>query len=404
MSQTETAAPTKDYLAEPAPHEEGIVPVAEGSMLSVIDAAEINQQIATAHRFPRSLTSFRRRVYQMVTIDTETAESCIYAVPRDGKMIDGPSIRFAELLLVAWGNHRSAAEVSNIDEEFIVASGVFFDLETNGAIQAKVMRRITGKPSQQFPKGKRYSQDMIATTGNAACSIALRNAVLRGIPKALWKDLFDEAKKVAGGTAQTFAARRDKVMKELGIQGATPDMVFGLLGVKGVEDMTTEHLVHLRGLQNAIKDNETTVEEAFGKALKPGEVAPKQPARSDFEQRQESQGDAKERATAPAEAKAEDKAASEPKQETTVAEAQQQRAEAHEAAQQQTTASTAFDDWYKDQLAEIPKCAKVRDVADLRDAVMPELEGYADKEKEFSAKCDARTKEILDASKKNRGK
>lgn len=392
-SQTDTAEPQKDYLASPDPHEEGLG-VPEGAMLSVIDTAEINQQIATAHRFPRSFTSFRRRVYQMVTIDTETAESCIYAIPRDGKMIDGPSIRFAELLLVAWGNHRSAAEVTSIDEEFIVASGVFFDLETNGAIQAKVMRRITGKPSRDFPKGKRFSQDMIATTGNAACSIALRNAVLRGIPKALWKDLFDEAKKVAAGSAQTFASRRDKAMKELGTQGATPEQVFALLGVKGLEDMTTEHVVHLRGLHNAIRDGETTVDETFGKPLKPGEVAPPQPQRSDFEGGGQPKNDDKTTA-AKAENKVEEtKPAAEtpPKPEPASAQPKDEKAE------RAATLKAEFDDWYEEQKKELAETAKVREVADLRDRVADQLDG--ERLKEWDGLCGARTKAILDATRK----
>ncbi|MFN8826683.1 MAG: hypothetical protein ACK501_17070, partial [Planctomycetota bacterium] len=46
-------------------------------------------------------------------------------------------------------------------------------------------RRITGK------NGRRYSSDMIGVTGNAACSIALRNAVFRGIPRAFWIDIYD---------------------------------------------------------------------------------------------------------------------------------------------------------------------------------------------------------------------
>jgi hypothetical protein len=383
---------TKDYLTPLDPHEEGVM---EGQTLSVIDSAEINQQIATAHRFPRSITNFRRRVYEMCTLDTDTAESCIYAIPRDGKIIDGPSIRFAEILLVGWGNHRSAAEVSHIDEEFITASGMFFDLETNGAIQAKVMRRITGKPSKDFPKGKRFGQDMIATTGNAAASIALRNAVLRGIPKAIWKDLFDEAKKVAGGSAQTFGVRRDKVIKELGIQGATPDQIFALLGIKGAEDMQTEHLVNLRGLQNAIKDGETTVDEAFKPGLAPGQVAPAQPQRSDFERKTEDAKPAEEKKPVQVMAGGHDVTKQMPQ---TAAVLEKQR----EDSAPKVSASTAFDDWYKDQLEEVKSCAKVRDVADLRESVMDQLDGYPDKEKEFSALCDARTKEILEASRKRK--
>lgn len=382
MAEPEVIEARKDYLAPLEEHEDGI---SEG--ISVINTAEINQQIATAHRFPRSVTAFRRKVYEMVTLDVETAESCIYAIPRDGKMIDGPSIRFAEILLVGWGNYRAATEVTDIGDRFITAEGMFMDLEINGAIKAKTMRRIVGKASDKHPNGKRFGDDMIATTGNAASSIALRNAITRGIPKALWKELFDEAKKVAGGSAQTFGARRDKVIKELGIQGATPDQIFALLGIKGADDMQTEHLVHLRGLQNAIKDGEITVDEAFKPGLKLGEVAPPQPQRSDFER--PAQEDASTVSSEQAKAAAVQQQS-----------AQEAKPAAAEPAAAKVTAVDAFGDWYKDQKVELAACKKVREVADLREAVTPQLDGYPELEKEFAGLCDAKTKDILQASRK----
>lgn len=380
MAETENA-PAKDFMV-PAPHEEN-VGVLEGAVVSVIEQAEINQQIATAHRYPRDITTFRRQLYQMVTIDVDTAESCIYAVPRDGKMIDGPSIRFAELILPAWKNNRASTEVTGIDDEFVVASGVFMDLEANSAIQAKVMRRITGKPTREHPKGKRYTQDGIANTGNAACSIALRNAILRGVPKALWKDIWEEAKKVAAGTAQTFKTRRDKVMKELGIQGATPEQIFQLLGIKGLDDMQSEHIVHLRGLQNAIKDGETTLEDAFGPQLKPGQAVPPQPNKNDFTREEPG-------AQKPDEKKTAEATKEEPKPEP---EKEKEPAAA-------VSADAAFDDWFKDSKKELSEATKVRDIGTLRDAVAEQLDG--ENLKEWTALCEARIKEILDATRKKR--
>lgn len=389
--QTEIVDTKKDYHAQPGDeHEEGVI---ESGTLTVINSAELNQQIVTAHRFPRSMTAFRRRVYELVTLDIEIAESCIYALPRDGKMIDGPSIRFAEILLVGWGNHRSAAEVTEIGDEYVTAEGVFFDLETNGAIKAKIMRRIVGKPSEKFPKGKRYSVDGIANTGNAASSIALRNAILRGIPKAIWKDLFEEAKKVAGGTAQTFATRRDKVMKELGIQGATPAMIFQLLEVTGLDDIRTEHLVHLRGLQNAIKDGETTLEAAFAPRDgegKPGEAVPPRPQRSDFERKEP---ETKPNTAKPAEPQqvkpAEDVKPNEERQEAPSVDEATARAErrAAEWAGEKTIWET-----------ELNAIAKARAVGDYRDVVDAQLDDPADK-KWWNNLCDARSKAIMDATK-----
>lgn len=386
-----TATPTKDYYApEPLPHEEGTAEVMD---LTIVNQAELNQQVVTARRFPRSITSFRRRVYELVTMDEDIAQACIYALPRDGKVIEGPSIRFAEALMTCWGNCRMSSAVTDVGEEFITAEGMFFDLENNMAIKADVMRRITGKA------GKRYGADMIGTTGNAACSIAMRNAVLRGIPKAIWQDMYDEAKKVAGGTAQTFIARRDKVMKELAIQGATPNAVFGLLGIVGIDDMKSEHVVQLRALQNAIRDGETSVESAFAPKEgegKPGEAVPPRPKQSAFDRGTDREtGEKKAEAAKPEAAKAEPevaKAAGEAVQ----TQANQQATAPQEAEETASSAATDYEDWYKDRIAELATVGKVRDLGPLRELVRDNIDSDA-REKDWDARCDARQKEIMGA-------
>lgn len=81
------------------------------SMVSLLNRSEIDQQIATAHRFPRSIKRFRDEAMQMVTLNESVAGQCIYALPRDGKTIEGPSARFAEVIASAWGNSRAGARV-----------------------------------------------------------------------------------------------------------------------------------------------------------------------------------------------------------------------------------------------------------------------------------------------------
>ena len=141
----------------------------ESSMASLIASAEIDQQIATAHKYPRSLALFRKEALAMVTLTEVVAQECIYALPRDGKVIQGPSARFAEIMLHAWGNARAGARTVHEDDTFITAQGVCHDLQRNVAITFEVRRRITDK------KGRRYSADMIGVTANAASSIALRS-------------------------------------------------------------------------------------------------------------------------------------------------------------------------------------------------------------------------------------
>ncbi|WP_150124067.1 hypothetical protein [Cupriavidus nantongensis] len=214
-------------------------------------------QIATAHKFPRSIKRFRDEALAMVTLNENIAQECIYALPRDGKTIEGPSARFAEVVASAWGNSRAGARVINDQGEFVTAQGVFHDLERNVAITYEVQRRITDK------NGKRYKPDMIGVTANAACSIALRNAILKGVPKAFWSDMYEQARETAIGNVQTLANRRARALSVLQRYGVSPEKVFAFLGVAGQEDITVEHLTTLFGITTSLKEGEATAEDVF---------------------------------------------------------------------------------------------------------------------------------------------
>lgn len=229
-----------------------------------ITKAEIDIQIATAHRFPRSIERFMREAETMATIDAETAESCFYKVPRDGKMIEGPSIRLMEIAASAWGNIRYASRTIGEDAEFIVAQGVAHDLERNVSASVEVRRRITTK------NGKRYSGDMINVTANAAGSIARRNALMGVIPRAYINRVYDEAKRAAIGDVQTLSEKRVNALAYFAKLGINRDRVFARLEVVGEQDITLAHMETLIGIKTAIKDGEITVDEAFPE-IKPAE-------------------------------------------------------------------------------------------------------------------------------------
>jgi hypothetical protein len=239
-------------------HMEGeVVQAPDIETLAVLNKSEIDQQITTARKYPRSIVQFRKEALQLATLDEQTASECIYALPRAGKTIEGPSARFAEIINYAWGNTRAGARVVSEDEEFVTSQGLFYDLEKNTAISYEVKRRITDS------RGRRYNADMIGTTSNAASSIGLRNAVLKGIPKALWKPIYDSARKVVAGDIRTLANRRDEAIKAFAIFGVTQEQIFATLGVKGVQDITIDHLVVLKGIHTAIQEGDTTPEQAF---------------------------------------------------------------------------------------------------------------------------------------------
>lgn len=232
------------------------------TIVEQLNRSEIDTQIATAKRYPRSIKEFISQATAMVTMNDKVAAECIYSLPRAGKTIEGASSRFAEVMASAWGNCRAGARVIAEENGFVVAQGVFHDLQSNNSVTFEVRRSITNK------KGQRYQDDMIGMTANAACSIALRNAVLKGIPKAYWSEMYDRALEVVRGDAKTLVKRRDDAMAYLLKMGVTEKMILETLEIKGVQDIDLDHLVTLRGLTTAIKAGDTTIDEAFSKSKK----------------------------------------------------------------------------------------------------------------------------------------
>lgn len=248
--------------------------VAEANTVALLSNAEINQQIATAKRYPRSVSSFIKKATELVTLNEAIAQQCIYALPRDGKVIEGPSARMAEVIINAWGNSRAGARIVSDEGNFIVAQAVFHDLEQNVALTYEVQRRITNK------SGKRFSDDMIGVTANAACSIALRNAILKGVPKAYWDNIYKKARALVAGDIQSLASKRANALKEFVIFGITEAQILAKLGRSGIADINTDDLVLLFGMLTAIRDGDTTPEQAFAiegdetKAAKPPAAKP----------------------------------------------------------------------------------------------------------------------------------
>lgn len=242
---------------------EGNAEIVDTSAIGQIERAQIDMQIATARRYPRSLSAVKSRMLSFATLDEETAAGCFYTLPGrkggDGKPLQGPSVRLAEIALSSYQHVRAGSRVIEDDGKFITAQGVVHDLENNVVVSIEVKRRVTNKD------GKRYSDDMIATTGNAACSIALRNAAFRVIPLALVKPVYEAAKKLAIGDAKSLVQRRAASIDHFAKMGVPKEKVCAVLEVKHVDDIQLEHLELLIGYANAIKDGDATVDEIFNK-------------------------------------------------------------------------------------------------------------------------------------------
>lgn len=223
------------------------------SALATVVKAEIDTQISTAHAYPRSLSRFNKNALAMVTMNKEIADECFYVIPRGGKAIEGPSIRLAEIVAAAYGNLRYGARVVGEEAENVIAQGVCHDLENNLAVTMETKRRIVDS------RGNRYNSDMVTVTGNAACSIAARNAIFRVVPKILWLPAYEEARRLAKGDAKTFEVKREAVLVGFEKIGVQRKKIFDYLKIDGVQDLNSDHLITLIGIGNAIKNGEASI-------------------------------------------------------------------------------------------------------------------------------------------------
>lgn len=261
--------------------EENLQIISSSEALEALNRSDIDIQVQTAMRYPKHSTPDQInfalvKAESFALVDSETAESCFYRLEREDKktgqksIIEGPSIRLAEIIANSWGNIRIATRIVGNDGKFITAQGACHDLESN------VIQVVEVKRSICTSKGFTFSADMQVVTGNAAASIARRNAILAVIPQAIFKNLYAKIKtKAIGDVQNNLENRRAKMLKTYALAGITAEMLCKHLGVKSVEDITAEMVVNLASLWNALRDGQTTVEETFKKPVEAKQQAEK---------------------------------------------------------------------------------------------------------------------------------
>lgn len=252
-----------------------IINVSQSTMLEALNRSEVDMQIATAKAYPRDVKTSLERIKAMAKADEETAKGCFYHLSRGGDEIDGVSVRMAEIIASCWGNLRVQSRIIGNDGRTITAQGVCHDLESNFAVSVEVKRRITGKNGQTF------SEDMQVVTGNAACAIAFRNAVLKVVPKAITQGVINEVQEEAKKNIDLAKNRQQCVGYFATTLGVAEKQLFEFLGVNTIEEITADMIMNLRGIATAIKEGTTTVQETFIKPAEEKETAAKAKAKSE---------------------------------------------------------------------------------------------------------------------------
>lgn len=255
-------SPTKNKSMETE-----VITVSGSDMLEAINRSEVDIQVATAHRFPRDIEKCRANILALAAMDDTIAYNCFYHLERKDKdgnksVIEGPSIRLAEIIAASWKNLRIAARIIGNDGKTITAQGVCHDLETNVAYSVETKRSILTS------KGYTYSQDMQVVVGNAAAAIALRNAICKVVPavlinsciKSIQQKALEHIKK--NGVSSEWLNCLGYMQKYYKL---TEKEILDYIGRKSSSYVTAEDIQKLGGVCNAINEKTTTVEEVFKK-------------------------------------------------------------------------------------------------------------------------------------------
>jgi hypothetical protein len=253
----------------PATRAQGVSDVA----LSERYKAEVFARREQAVRFPRDVMVFRQRILTHCE-RFAFAEKARYSKPVGGGLIHGPSIRFVEAALQAYGNVDVGQQIIQDDASSRVVRVSVTDLETNVQVSedvqvSKTIERRNPKQGDEI-LGERINSHgskvyILAATDDdlqikiaAAVSKKVRTCGLRLLPP----DVVDEA------IEQCIATSRSKIMDDPEGQAKTMADAFSSVGVSAdqlgkylghsVLQCTPAEIDELRTIFAAIKDGETT--------------------------------------------------------------------------------------------------------------------------------------------------
>lgn len=282
---------------------QGGLPALSGSMAEHVASgnAVIKYQTETMMRVaierPRNVKACLQAALDEVEAIPEEAENNWYAIPhRDHEMgcpkprnrkgeltcncpeefIEGPSINAATTLARCWGNCLGRVRFDDDTDSFVRLSGVFIDFQQNVTFEAPTM--VSKLYRARGGNVVRLAEKTLEKAIGAGSSKALRNAILKGIPKPIIAKYIKTAKEVwerhQKDQGMTLAARIEKMVPAFAGFGVTEKQLAGYLK-HPIGKCSAEELATLQGIYNAIKLKEQTAAEIFGGGGEPaGEDEP----------------------------------------------------------------------------------------------------------------------------------
>ena len=258
--------------------ERRIAPVEERSTRAM---AEVQASMVVAKRFPRDQNDAFARIMQACQ-RRSLAEVAMYAYPRGGQTVTGPSIRLAEAMAQAWGNiDFGIVELEQRKGESTMMAYAW-DLETNTR-QTKVFSVPHVRYKRSGPVPLEDPRDVYELTANQGAR-RMRACILGVIPGDVVEAAVARCEKtLASGSQEPLQDRAKKMVAAFVDLGVTRAQIEQRIGHR-LETITEPELIGLRKIYTSIKDHMSAPAEFFrplppagGAEITPEDVAPPEP-------------------------------------------------------------------------------------------------------------------------------
>ena len=207
-----------------------------------------------AKHYPRNFNKAWAKMQEMCQRRT-LAAAAEYKYPRGKKQISGPSVYIARPIAMCWGNLHYGFKIINETEESLTIQGWAWDLESGSRVMVDmivkklVQRKDSSGVARWVKPDERDLQELINRIG----AKQVRNAILQIVPTDFTEDAVAACRKTLTDGLKDPKSEVKKLIRAFQEYSVSVDSLNRYIGN---EDWTSDNIVDLQGVLNAIKDGE----------------------------------------------------------------------------------------------------------------------------------------------------
>jgi hypothetical protein len=188
------------------------------------------------------------------------AEQSLYAYPRGGQLVKGPSIRLAESIARAWGNIRVGVTITAQTDDRTEARAYAYDMQTNYMVDQEfvVPHKRTTKKGVQKLTDERDIRELVANIG----SRHLRGCILRLIPADIVEDAVAQVERTLQSSDMPMSEQIKRMITAFDELGVKVEHLEKRLG-HNLDATIPAEIVTLKGIYKSIKDGMASREDFF---------------------------------------------------------------------------------------------------------------------------------------------